>query len=390
MRHARRRLQLVVAVLGLASMLSGCTWLDVAQLAGDSTQGRDNGTPGSLLAQQYLISQLKPIAQGANGALTGDAAYTQPITGGTNIVATIPGTDLANQYVMIDAHYDHVGSSCRTADPTDTICNGATDNAAGVAAALAIGRTIATAPTRPRRSVVLAFWDREEDGLIGSAYYTAHPLVPLANTIGAINFDVYGSNVSPSLRNTTFAIGAESGGSTLANMLRGAVDNHSLDVAVLSTVFGQGRSDHVPLLAAHIPTVFFTDATGPCYHTAQDQIGVVDFGKLDREIGIASELAQALATTSSPPAFASGTPLATFDDAVALARVTERYWNDRDRLSMSDRATIAKALTDLEKIVSDGRANFDSADVSTMLNDATADVNVLTHGVCDGFIAPSQ
>ncbi len=390
MRHQRGRLMMTLAVVGIAAMLSSCTYADMVHLAGDDTQGRDNGTPGSLLAQQYLISQLKPIAQGANTALTGDAAYTQPINGGTNIIAVIPGTDLANQYVMVDAHYDHLGSNCRTAVPTDTICNGATDNAAGVTAALAIGRSIATASTRPRRSVILAFWDREEDGLLGSAFYTAHPLVPLASTVAAINFDIFGANLSPSLRNTTFALGAETGGSAFTNIVRAAADDHSLDTAMLSTIFGEGRSDHVSLLAAHIPTIFFTDATGPCYHTAQDEIGVVDFTKLDKEIGLATEVAQSLVATNTPPAYAAGTLLATFDDAVALARINERYWNDRDRLSTSDRATVAKALADVEKIVSDGRANFDSADVNTMLSDALAEVNVLTHGACDGFLAPSK
>jgi len=388
MRLTRRRLFLTVSVVAVAAMFSGCTFTDVATLASDAMQGRDNNTPGSLMAQQYLIDQLKPIAQGANTALTGDAAYTQPITSGTNIIAIIPGTDLANQYVMVDAHYDHLGSNCRTANPSDTICNGATDNAAGVAATLAIGRTIATSSTRPRRSVILAFWDREEDGLLGSQFYTAHPLVPIAGTIGAINFDIQGANVTPSLRNTTFAIGAESGGSTLSDIVRNAVGDHSLDVGIFSTIFGEGRSDHVSLQAAGIPTVFFSDATGPCYHTAQDQLGVVDFGKLNREISVSTEVAQALVSTNPPPTFNSTAPLATFDDAVTLARVTQRAWNDRARYSTTDQATISKALSDLERMLSEGRANFDSSDVSTMLSDALAEVNVLTHGACDGFLSP--
>ena len=97
----------------------------------------------------------------------------------------------------------------------DTICNGATDNAAGVAATLAIGRAIATQSTPPRRSVILAFWDREEDGLLGSQFYTQNPLVPLAATVGYVNFDIQGANLLPSLRNTTFAVAAETGGARL-------------------------------------------------------------------------------------------------------------------------------------------------------------------------------
>ena len=98
---------------------------------------------------------------------------------------------------MVGAHYDHLGSSCPTAVAGDTICNGATDNATGVAATLAIGRAIAAQSKPPRRSVILAFWDREEDGLLGSQFYTQNPLVPLADTVGYVNFDIQGANLLP-------------------------------------------------------------------------------------------------------------------------------------------------------------------------------------------------
>ena len=55
-------------------------------------------------------------------------------------------------------------------------------------------------------------WDREEDGLLGSAYYVNHPIVPLAKTVGYVNFDIQGANLLPSLRNVSFAVGAETGG----------------------------------------------------------------------------------------------------------------------------------------------------------------------------------
>ena len=64
----------------------------------------------------------------------------------------------------------------------DQICNGATDNATGTAVALAVGQAIAASATPPRRSVIVALWDAEEDGLLGSAAYVANPLVPLAQT----------------------------------------------------------------------------------------------------------------------------------------------------------------------------------------------------------------
>jgi hypothetical protein len=368
-----RRLALALALACAA--FSGCTQYDIAKLSGDSTAGRNNGTPGSALARQFLVDELQPLG----------SVQTQAFTNGTNVVATIPGTDLADEYVVVGAHYDHLGSSCTSKKANDTICNGATDNAAGVAAALAIARSIGAKHTR--RSVVVALWDSEEDGLLGSQWYVNHPLVPLADTVGYVNFDIQGANLSASLRDKSFAIGSESGGAAFQQIVHDAVAPSTLKTETLSSIFGQNRSDYVNFLSKQIPTVFFSDATGPCYHTNADEISVVDFGKLDREIGIAMRVTRALANTSNPPAFVSGTPLATFSDAEALQRTMELLWQDRDRFSASDQATLSDVRDDVNAMVSDGEAAFGSDDVGVLLSDAATVVNsILVKGPCDGFL----
>ncbi|MEA2303515.1 MAG: hypothetical protein QOH43_795 [Solirubrobacteraceae bacterium] len=378
----------VVAVAGAG--LTGCVPYDVVRLAGDETHGRNNGTAGSALARAYLVEQLKPIAQGLNTAASGDAAYMQALPGGTNVVAVIPGSDLADQYVVVGAHYDHLGDSCAAAScPQDTIYNGATDNAAGAAAVLAIGRALAAGPVKPRRSVVLALWDREEDGLLGSAAYVQHPLVPLAKTVGYVNFDIQGANLLPGLRTTSFAVASETGGARLQDIVRGAIAEQALDTAVLSSIFGLYRSDYVNFIGAGVPTVFFTDATGPCYHTVDDEIGIVDFDKLDDQIATSLAVTRELASTSAPPAFVAGTPVATFDDAVAAARIIDRAYADRGRFSAADQATFTRLRADVRRIVADGRAAFGQDDVSTLLGDASAFVDLLTHGTCNGYLSAS-
>ena len=382
--------RLWIVAVALCAALSGCAQYDIGRLAGDDTNGRDNGTPGSALARQFLIDQLKPISTGLNTGATGDAAYTQTLPGGTNVVAVIPGSELPNKYVVVGAHYDHLGNSCQSKSAGDTICNGATDNAAGVAAVLAIARSIADQPTKPRRSVVLALWDMEEDGLVGSRYYADHPLVPLADTVAYVNFDIQGANLLPSLRNTSFAVAAESGGDRFEQIVRSAINAGTLDTDLLSAIFGQNRSDYVSFLAKQIPSVFFTDATGPCYHTNEDEIGVVDFGKLNQQIAIALRVTRDLANTDSPPAFAPNTPLATYADAVVLQRATELIWRDRARFSAQDQDTLANIRADLTRIVLDGRAAFGSDDVSTVLGHAaTVVISILPKGDCDGFLTPA-
>jgi hypothetical protein len=384
----QRRLHAVVpAVLALCLALSGCTQRDVSILADDAKAGRQNGSAGSAAARAWLIDELRPVADGlADGS--GDAAYTQPITGGANVMAIVPGTDLADEYVMVGAHLDGLGGSCELQSAGDVICNGATDNATGVAALLAIARSLGSQSPAPRRSVILALWDREEDGLLGSRHYVANPLRPLARTVAYVNFDIVGANLLPSLRETSFAIAAESGGSRLVDVVRSAIAAHSLDTELLSTPFGQGRSDHATLLGARVPSVFFTDATGGCYHTNDDEPAIVDHAKLGQQIGTSLRVTRELADTANPPAFVAGTPPATYDDAVAFGRVVDRSWADRALLPSADQATLERVRSDMQRIVDEGRAAFDSTDVSVTLGDAATTVSLLTRLPCDGFLSP--
>src|SRR5207248_11735087 len=95
-----------------------------------------------------------------------------------------------------------------------------------------------------------------------------------------INFDVLGQDLLPSLKNTTFAVGAETGGSALQDVVVQAARQEPLIVHRVSYLFGQERSDYKNFVDKHVPTVFFSDATGPCYHTVGDDLSIVNFGKL--------------------------------------------------------------------------------------------------------------
>jgi hypothetical protein len=291
--------------------------------------------------------------------------------------------------VVLGAHYDHLGTDCRriATDTTDTICNGATDNATGVAAAMYIARAIAFGRA-PRRSVVIALWDREEDGLLGSQHYVQNPLVPLANTVGYVNFDIQGANLLPHLRNTTFAIAAESGGSRFKEIVGDAIGRSPLDTTTFSSIFGQNRSDYVSFLSVNVPSVFFTDATGPCYHTVEDDFGAVDLRKLDKQIQSALRVTRTLANTDSLPSFTSGNPLATYEDLVGFADVVNLAWADRARFSAADQTELGRIRDNANRLVAEGGAAFGSDDFGTLLGDAASAVSLLTHGSCEGFLEP--
>ena len=383
----RARVWITVVALGTATLvLAGCVRFDVTHLSSDALGGRNNNTPGSVAAQNYLLFYLQQWTDGANPDGVGADAYKQPFNQGTNIIGIIPGTDLADEYVLVGAHYDGLGSSCRTVHPDDTICNGATDNATAVGAVLEVARTFVFSPTPPRRSIILAFWDREEDGLLGSRHFIDNPLVPLEDIVTYVNFDILGANLRPSLRNISFAIGAETGGTRLADMTQAAAGGAPLDMRSFSVIFGQGRSDHAPFVAAGVPAVFFSDSTGPCYHTNADDIDIVDFDKLAQQVAIARLLVRDLASTDSPPEFAPGQPLATYQDAVTLYALGSGFVGS-DEFPPEVQEEIETQVANLEAIIDAGPNAFDNAAILTTLQAALSLVDVATSGPCDGFLA---
>lgn len=371
---------------------SGFEMADLLALTDDALLGRNNNTPGSVTAQQILIDELEEIgAVGLDSNQTGEAAFKQPFvqsgTIGTNILAIIPGSELPNEYVVVGGHYDHL-SSCRDLQPGDTVCNGATDNAAGTVAALAIARGIAALPTPPRRSVVIALWDAEEDGLRGSLYYTNNPLVPIANTVGYVNFDIQGANLLPSLRRFTFAVGAETGNG-LGAMVAQAAAGVDLDERQLSYIFGQARSDYVNFVNKMVPTVFYSDSTGPCYHSDADEPSVVDFGKLEDQIRRGYDVTLALANTTAPPSFVPpATPLANYGDAVVLDQILTAGLADLGLFGAGDQADLTQIQSTIHTIVLDGPGAFDNSDVNTLLLNTIDVIDILTRTACDGFLAP--
>ncbi len=375
----------VIAATLLVLILPACAEINTKVLSRDALNGRNNNTSESTQAQDYLIAALQEAGiAGLNSAANGDAAYRQSFLLGTNILAIVPGTDLADEYVMIGAHYDHI-TNCAPIG-LDTLCNGATDNAAGVAAALDIAFYFSLAQNQPRRSVIVALWDREEDGLQGSAYYVANPLVPLASTVAYINFDILGANLLPSLKGATIAVGAESGGAAMVSAVTAAAATETLAVSQFSAIFGQNRSDYAVLIGAGVPTVFFTDSTGPCYHTAGDDFSVVDFEKLTQQTKISLELAKQLANAQLTPSFNASAPLATYADAVSLNSLIQQSLTDIDRFSPGNQANIQGWAATMATIVSDGQAGFSAGDINTVLSIAVQLVSLLSTGECDGFV----
>jgi Zn-dependent M28 family amino/carboxypeptidase len=108
-------------------------------------------------------------------------------TASKNVLAVLPGSTRADEYIMYTAHWDHLGIG--GAINGDSIHNGAVDNASGCAALISIAKAYTQLPKAPGRSIVFLAVTGEEQGLLGSAYYAAHPVFPLKRTVADLNMD---------------------------------------------------------------------------------------------------------------------------------------------------------------------------------------------------------
>ena len=141
------------------------------------------------LAKMKTDAALKSFQAVPAPALTLDATIDQAVktTTSRNVAGVLKGTTHPDEYVLYMAHWDHLGMS-ENVEGEDKIFNGAVDNATGTAAIIEIAEAMAERGA-PERSVIFVAVTAEESGLLGSAYYGAKPLVPLAQTVGGLNID---------------------------------------------------------------------------------------------------------------------------------------------------------------------------------------------------------
>jgi Zn-dependent M28 family amino/carboxypeptidase len=147
---------------------------------------RKSGVDFDALKKEAQTREFKPVElKGAT--FSASYAVDAKVITSHNVVGRIEGTRNPDETIIYSAHWDHLGVGAPDAKG-DTIYNGAVDNATGTAALLELGRAFAHGP-KPRRSVVFLNVTAEEKGLLGSEYYAAKPLYPLAKTVAVINMD---------------------------------------------------------------------------------------------------------------------------------------------------------------------------------------------------------
>ncbi|MBT8479051.1 MAG: M20/M25/M40 family metallo-hydrolase, partial [Gemmatimonadetes bacterium] len=223
-----------------------------------------------------------------------------------NVVGLLRGSDpeLADTYIVLTAHFDHVGIGEPNAEG-DSIYNGADDDASGTAVLLEVAQAFQALPRSPRRSIVFLAVSGEEKGLLGAAHYADHPTVPIEGIVGNINLDMIGRNAP----DTVIAIGGEF--TSFGERSKEIVSHHpelGLTIAPDPDPSEQAffRSDHLVFVKKDIPAVFFTTWDHEDYHQPSDEAAAIDADKAARVARLTFLLTWHVAEDEAPPSWNEG------------------------------------------------------------------------------------
>jgi len=277
-------------------------------LASDALEGRGTPSRGLDIAAEFIASQFRA----AGLEPLGDDGYFQtadwnlidpkraknpPATPAApvkvrNVVGILRGADpaLKDTYVLVTAHYDHVGLK---PGQGDGIFNGANDDGSGTVSVIELAKAFSANKVRPKRSIVFMTVFGEEHGLVGSRYYGANPLVPIEKTIAGINLEQVGrtdDNEGAQVR----AFGVTGFDfSDVGNILKAAGDDTGIRVwkhPVNSDKYF-AHSDNQALADQGIPSHTVSVAYAfPDYHGAGDHWDKIDYDNMaavDRTVALA-------------------------------------------------------------------------------------------------------
>lgn len=216
-----------------------------------------------------------------------------------NVVGVLEGRDksLRGSYVVYSAHMDHLGISPGL---PDSINNGADDDGSGTVGLMELAEAFGQKKARPMRSILIVGVSGEEKGLWGSAWFTAHPTVPIDSMVADLNIDMIGRN----WKDTIAVIGREH--SNLGAMLDSVAAQHpQLDMTPVADMWPEEglyfRSDHYNFARKGVPILFFTSGLHADYHQPSDSPDKIDSEKEARLLQLLFYLGEDVANSASRP-----------------------------------------------------------------------------------------
>lgn len=340
--------------------------------ADDSMMGRESGTLGNAMATTYIAAEAARIGlepAGENGTWFQDIESTSPRLAGQlapgsarNVVAILRGSDpaLRAEYVAIGAHNDHVGvrsppvdhdslraynlaltrlgapgwdrsvsparrasaaaaarvnmDSLRRLGPArmDSTRNGADDDGSGTVTVLEIARVLASAPVKPRRSILFVWHTAEEKGLLGAKWYTEHPTVPRESIIAQLNLDMVGRGSAIDIAgggpDYLQLVGSRRVSTQLGDIVEQINSMRSRPFRFDYAFDANGhperiycRSDHYMYARYGIPVTFFTTGLHADYHQVTDEPQYIDYDHMARVGELVRDIAVHIANLPARP-----------------------------------------------------------------------------------------
>ena len=317
------------SVAGPASMPdTAAVMRDVRYLASDALEGRGTGTPGNdsaaaFIARRFSSMGLAPAFSSTVDRVCGhagprrapcDGRFVQAFVARSvaaahaglpgelptqNVAAVVRGTDpaLRDEYVILGAHFDHLGRSAFGAldpDAVNAIRNGADDNASGTAAVMELARLLHRNP--PKRSVIFVTFSGEELGLLGSQWFVDHLPVPAEKVRAMLNFDMVGR-----MQGDRVIIYGVATAQELSEIVTRA--NAVAPLQVTATGDGFGASDHSSFYAKNLPVLHFFTNVHDDYHKASDDADKVNAAGLSRVVSLAERITREIADRPRPLTF---------------------------------------------------------------------------------------
>jgi len=287
---------------GLQSISEQSAKASINFLASDELEGREAGSRGGRVAGEYIVSMLRMM----NISPLGDSYY-QPFEAChnqvaqkgrwqvhpdsiaqlkkgvykhlqlNNILAKIEGKR-TDEYVIVGAHYDHLGI-----DPTlagDCIYNGADDNASGVSAVLQLAKAFLASGQQPERTIIFAFWDGEEKGLLGSSYFVQN--CSFINSVkGYLNYDMIGRNSNEAKPQLVDYFYTEAN-AAFGEWLKNDIKKYKLKLEPIYHPWDKpvGGSDNGSFAKAGVPIIWYHTNGHPDYHQPSDHASRINWEKV--------------------------------------------------------------------------------------------------------------
>jgi Zn-dependent M28 family amino/carboxypeptidase len=215
-----------------------------------------------------------------------------------NVAAYLPGT--TNEYVVIGAHYDHLGLGGQFSlapSMTGQVHPGADDNASGTSGVIELARHFAKQP-KGKRGILFLTFAGEELGLLGSAFWANNPQISLENAVSMLNMDMIGRAKGGKL-----FVGGAATGSNFRAMLIEIVPRHSDLKVDFSEGPVSGSSDHTSFIAKRIPSLFFFSGLHSDYHKPSDTWDKIEGPGSAKLLDLVADVAEGLRTQDGRPEF---------------------------------------------------------------------------------------